>query len=241
MFRRLILASALPMSLAVAQTPGMPGGMVPSPSIQFTTQHEVKVAPDRATIRIAVQTRAATAVEAAAKNATKQTAVLDALRKLGIPNERLSTSDYSVQPNYRYEPNQDPILSGYNVTNTVIAELHDLTQVGKVIDAAIANGSNMISSLDFYASNTDTARQTALTMAIAKAKIQAAVAARAAGGSIGGLLELSISDETGSPNPPPRPMYKAMAMDAAAPTPINPGQQSVIVSVYTRWQFVATP
>jgi len=235
MLERLVVLCALPVGVLSAQVVAPAVGILPPPSIQVTAQSEVKVAPDRATIRISVQTRGETAAEAATQNATKQNAVLSSLRKLGIPNDRLSTADYSIQPNYRYEPNREPIPAGYIVTNTIIAELHDLTQVGKVIDAAVSNGSNMISSLEFYAANTDSARQSALAAAIKKARAEALVAAKAAGGTLGALLELSTSGESVIP-PHPIPMY-GKVMDAVAPTPINPGQQAVVVSVYTRWVF----
>jgi uncharacterized protein YggE len=226
--------AALPYMPAAGQ--GMPP--VPPPSISLSTVSEVKVTPDRATIRISVQTRGATAAAAGAENATKQSSVLSALRKLGLSNEQLSTSDYNVNPIYRYEENKEPAITGYEVTNTVVAEVRDISLVGKVLDAALGNGANLISSLNFYASNTAAARQKAITEAIAKSKIEAEVAARAAGGSVGGLLELSISGESiNEPRPPI--FYSRGAMNAKADTPINPGQQSVNVTVSIRWLYSA--
>jgi uncharacterized protein YggE len=197
-----------------------------------STSSDIKVTPDRATIRISVQTKATTAVSAAADNAKKQNAVLESLRKLGLTNEQLSTADYNVSPSYRYEQNRLPIPTGYEVTNTIIADIRDITQVGKVLDAAITSDANMVSSLEFYASNTSAARLQALTTAIVKARTEAEAAAKAAGGSIKGLLEL----EVGGDQVIPRPMYR-MAADAAQSTPINPGQQTLNVNVTTRWLF----
>jgi uncharacterized protein YggE len=216
-----------------AQTP-QPGPLIPPPSINITTTSNMKVTPDRATIRISVQTRATTAAAAASANATKQNAVLNSLRKLGLSNDQLSTADYNVTPEYKYQQNQEPVLTGYTVTNTVLADIHDVNQVGKILDAALGSGANLVSSLEFYASNTEAARQQATTEAIAKARKEADAAARAAGGSIGGLLELNIGANESFP--PPRPMYR-MAADAAAGTPINPGQQLLTVTVNTRWLF----
>ena len=61
------------------------------PQIAVTGRGEVKVSPDRATIQVSVQTRAATAAAAASENATKQQSVLTALRALGLENDQLST------------------------------------------------------------------------------------------------------------------------------------------------------
>lgn len=210
----------------------------PSPMISGSASSEVKFVPDRATVRISVQTRATTAAAAATENAKKQSAVLASLRSLGLPDEQLSTTDYNVSPEYRYEQNKSPVLIGYTVTNTILADVRDLKLLGKVLDASLSNGANMISSLDFYASNTDAARQKAVGDAVTKARAEAEVAARAAGGKLGGLISLNING--GSPMPPsPRPMMMAARVaEAPPPTPINPGEQSLTVTVYASWKFV---
>lgn len=239
MLKRLALLSLFPISLLSAQsalTPSPDGLREPAPSISGTASSNVKFTPDRATVRISVQTHATTASAAASQNAAKQTAVLAALRALGLPNEQLSTTDYSVNPEYRYEQNKSPTLTGYTVVNTILADVRDLRMLGKVLDSALGNGANMISSLDFYASNTDAARKEAISAAVAKAHAEAEVAARAAGGSVGGLMALNIGG--GNQIPPPRPMMRAMATAAAESTPINPGEQTLTVNVSARWYFV---
>lgn len=206
------------------------------PQIAVTGRGEVKVSPDRATIQISVQTRASTAAAAATENANKTQAVLSALRSLGLGNDQLSTINYNVNPEQRYEPNKEPVIVGYTVTNTVLAEVRRLTQVGPVIDAALSRGANMITSLQFFASNTEAARRTAIASAIEKARADAEAAARAARGTLGTLLEINV----GAYSPPIQPMMMAMKreMSAQADTPINPGQDTLIVDVHTRWRFI---
>ena len=204
------------------------------PQIAVTGRGEIKVSPDRATIQISVQTHAATAAAAAAENANKQQAVLAALRTLGLANDQLSTINYNVYPEQRYEQGKEPVIVAYNVTNTILADVRKLSQVGPVIDAALSHGANMISSLQFYASNTEVARRTAIATAIEKARADADAAAKAAHGTLGTLLEISIGSY--SP-PPPRPMMM-MAKQAQADTPINPGEETLSVEVSTRWRFV---
>jgi len=208
-----------------------------TPQIAVGARGEVKVVPDRATIQISVQTRAETAAAAAAENARKQKAVIDALRALGIAANDIATSNYSIYPEQRYEPNREPVVVGYNVTNTVSVELKSIAMVGQAIDVALAKGANMITSLQFYASNTEAARQEAIAIAVRKARSDAEAAARAAGGSISGLLEISIGSY--SP-PPPRPMEMKVraAMADQAETPISAGDQTLAVDVNTRWRFV---
>jgi len=205
------------------------------PQIAVGSRGEIKVAPDRATIQISVQTRAATAAAAATENAARQKAVIDALRALGLAAGDISTTGYNVFPEQRYEPNKEPVVIGYNVTNTITVELKTLSMVGPVIDTALGKGANMISSLQFYASNTEDARRRAITSAIQKARAEADVAARAAGGTIGTLLEINIGAYF---RPPPQPLQIQARMTAAAETPISPGDQTIAVDVQTRWSFV---
>lgn len=211
----------------------------PIPQISVTGRGEIKVSPDRATIQISVQTRAATAAAAAVENANKQQSVMTALRVLGLGNDQLSTINYNVYPEQRYEQGKEPVIVAYNVTNTVLVEVRKLSQVGPVIDAALAHGANMITSLQFYASNTEAARRTAIGVAIEKARADAEAAARAARGSLGTLLGIDI---VGYSPPPPRPMMmmKQMAGGVAqADTPINPSDETLTVEVSTRWRFLS--
>jgi len=205
------------------------------PQIAVTGRGEVKVSPDKATIQISVQTRGSTAAGAAAENANKQQAVLAALRAVGLGNDQLSTINYNVYPEQRYEQGKEPVIVAYNVTNTILAEVRKLTQVGPVIDAALSHGANMITSLQFYASNTEAARRTAIATAIEKARADADAAAKAARGTLGTLLEISIGSY--SP-PPPRPVMMMAAKQAQADTPINPGEETLAVEVSTRWRFI---
>jgi uncharacterized protein YggE len=207
------------------------------PQIAVTGRGEVKVSPDRATIQVSVQTRAATAAAAAAENATKQQSVLAALRALGLGSDQLSTINYNVYPEQRYEQGKEPVVVAYNVTNTILVDVRKLTQVGPVIDAALSHGANMITSLQFYASNTETARRSAIATAIEKARADAEAAARAAHGSLGTLLEINIGAY--SP-PPPRPMMMSRVAGVAQMdvTPINAGEETLSVEVSTRWRFI---
>lgn len=208
------------------------------PQIAVASRGEIKVNPDHATIQISVQTKAQSAAAAAAENASKQKAVIDALRALGLKDSEISTSDYSVYPEQRYEPNKEPTVVGYNVNNTLSVEVSALKMVGPVIDAALAKGANMISSLQFSASNTEAARRSAIAMAIRRARGDAEAAATAAGGSLGGLLEVTIGAYYA---PPPRPFdmkVRGAMATSADQTPINPGEQTVSVDINTRWVYM---
>ncbi len=232
---RQICTIALILAPLTAQAQDNSAPLLQIPQIAVTGRGEIKVSPDRATIQISVQTRASTAAAAAAENATKQQSVLSALRALGFSNDQLSTVNYNVYPEQRYDAGKDPVIVGYNVTNTILIDVRKLSQVGPAIDAALSHGANMITSLQFYASNTEVARRTAIGTAIEKARADAEAAAHAAGGTLGTLLEISIGAYT---PPPPRPLMMARAGVAQLDsTPIQAGEETLSVEVSTRWRF----
>ena len=180
-------------------------------SIVTSGTAEAKVTPDRAAVMVNVQTRASTAAAAASENARRTTAVLEVLGKLGLPKSQLSTEGYSVNPEMVYGSGQAPRVTGYVVANTVRAETHRPEQVGAILDAALGAGANMINGLSFYASSIDAPRREAISEAVANARAEAEVMARAAGGTLGNLIELS----TQGPIVAPRPMYDMSMMSVA--------------------------
>ena len=207
------------------------------PEITASSTGEAQLTPDRAAVYIGVQTRASTANAAARDNAQRQRSIIDAIVALGIPREQISTENYTVAPDSRYDQqSQRTTVVGYVVSNVVRVELRRIDQVGSILDTALAKGANQINSLDFFSSNSDSARHQALAEAVARARSDAEAMARAAGGSLGALVELGTADMG------PRPVYRMQVLDAAvarAPTPIEPGQQRIQVSVTAKWLFVA--
>ena len=215
---------------AAAQTAG------PVSQLITTGTGETTVAPDRATISIGVQSRAATAAAAASDNARRQKAIIDTLRSLGLTAEQIRTVNYNVTPDMQYnQASGTSRVIGYVVSNVVQADVRRLDDAGKLIDAALAKGANQINGLQFYSSKADSVRRAALAIAVANARADAEALARAAGGSLGQLLELSTASM------PIRPIGVAMgevAMAKMAPTPIEPGEQSVSATVTARWAFL---
>ena len=242
MVNRFALVGAVLTSCGVVNTlsaqSAVPGTLAPAPSLVTSGQGEAKVTPDRVSVLVNIQTRATTAVAAAATNAQRTRAVLDALGRLGLPKDQLSTEGYSAYPEMTYDRDGGtPRVTGYVVTNSVRAESKRIDQAGAIIDAALGAGANLINSLSFYATSIDEPRRQAISLAVASARADAEAMAQAAGGRLGALLELS----TQGPTVPPRPMFDVAArgkMAMAEPTPINPGQQTVNVFVTARWGFV---
>ncbi len=234
----LSLLAAIPFALATveAQQTGTQQPVIPQ--IVTSGSGETQVTPDRARIDVAVETRAATASAAAAENARITTAVLAKIKTLGILDAQLGTSGYNVNAEYDYSRDAGrPRIIGYIARNTIRVEVRRIDQAGAVIDAGMSAGANNVHGLHFYSSNVDAARGRALAQAVQKARADAEVMAAAAGGRLGTLIELSSSSYTPQP---PMPYMARMEVSAQAnPTPINPGEQTLMVTVSARWRFIS--
>ena len=245
---------------AVAQTVGsqVPAVSPPlRPEITASGRGEVRLAPDYAYVTIGVTTQSPSAVETASKNSDRTAAVINALRSIGLTQQQIVTSGYSLTQVYEYPKNQQPRLSGFSARNTVRAEVRRLDDVGKVIDAAITSGATDVASIQFLASSTEEARRNALADAVRQARADADVMARGAGGSLGRLISMNSSGVSvpimirgastgqlesvtlsgaaeysgmGAAAPPPPP----------PPTPVNPGELIVVAQVFSRWEFVGS-
>jgi uncharacterized protein len=221
---------------AMIALPGHARCQVPvlPPHIITSGEGQTRVTPDRATVLIGVQTRSLTAAAAASENARRQKAVLDTLKALGIPAEQLATQNYSVSPEMKYDPSGTipPKVTGYTVSNTVRVELKKIDQVGSVIDASLAKGANNIAGIQFGVSNVAEVRRIALADAVRSARADAEVLAKAAGGSLGQLIEMTSS------TPVYRPLMAQMELRSASATPIEAGEQVVNASVTATWTFI---
>ena len=209
------------------------------PQVVATGHGESKIASDRATIHVAVETRAKTAADAGRINARKLQAVQDTLTKLGVQRDQMATVQYSVTPDWRWEERTQRLI-GYVASNTLRIQIRKLETVGQLIDASLGAGANNINSVEFTASMIDSARRVAIREAVTQARADAEAMARAAGGSLGQLIEVNTQDMG------PRPMMQQTYMRAAkaeaadVQTPITPGEQTVTAMVHARWQFIAS-
>jgi uncharacterized protein YggE len=236
-----VVLAATTFTLAIRPATGqsIAAPVVPSavPGISVSAVGEEQVTPDRARLSIGVQTQAPTAADASARNARTQRAIFDTLRAMGILPEQLTTSGYNVYPEQVYDqPTRRTRITGYNVQNTVVVDLRRIDQVGPVLDAVLSKGANLVSSLQFYSSQSEEVRRRALAKAVERARADAESMARAAGGQLGSLLDLTSVFESARPRPMMDVQMSRMAEGAA--TPVSEGTQTVSATVTARWQFV---
>ena len=197
--------------------------------ITVTGEGQVSIAPDLAVLSSGVTTTGKTAREASEANAKMMTAVMGALKALGIAEQDIQTTRLSLFP-LRDNKNNDVRIIGFQAANQVTVKIRDTGKTADVIDRLVAAGAYDISAVQFVVSAPskplDQAREAAIADALRKAEIYA----RAAGVKLGAAV--SITEEgTVAPGP-------VMMRAAKEATPISPGEQVQKISVSVSYELL---
>lgn len=188
--------------------------------------------PDMATINLGVTTEGQTAAAALAENARRMTALTQALRRAGVAERDIQTSNVSVYPQQVYGEGQAPRITGYQANNTVTAKVRNIDNTGRVIDAAVGAGSNQVNGVSFSHADPDAQLDIARRDAIAEARRRAELYANTLGMRVHRIVQVN---EGGGYSPPiPIAYERLQAADGAAPAPpppIAPGEIETRVSV----------
>ena len=197
------------------------------PSVVTVGEGVVKLAPDRAWITVAAESRARSARDAQRANTEAMTAVLGKLKGLGFPPDAIRTSGYDVQPEFD-SVNGRQTLRGYVARNSVEVRVDDVTIAGEVLEVAVGAGATSIGGLRFDLKDRAGAEREALRKAVADARVRAEAAAAGAGMRLDRVLK--IEEQRASPIEPRPVMLARQSMVAnaemAAP-PVAPGEIEV--------------
>ena len=189
---------------------------------------EVTRVPDVAVISAGVVSRAPTATAALQQTANRMERVLAALKRAGIADRDIQTSNVNLNAEYRYPANQSPQLVGYTASNTVTIRFRDIGNSGKILDALVSEGANQINGPSLVVDKPEAALDEARAKAIAVGRARADLYARSLGMRV--VRVVAVNESGGSyPVPPPMPMY-ARAEAAQADTKIMPGEQKLQVN-----------
>jgi len=229
-----ITLSSIAVAPALAQTMPVAPTVIPDGTLlDVTATGKTTRVPDLATIRAGVVTQAATAAAALSDNANRMSAVLSALKRAGVQPRDIATANVSLQPQYRYEDNKPPVITGYQATNNVSIRFRDIAKSGAILDALVAQGANQIDGPNLSLDQPDAALDEARVDAVKRAQARAQLYAKAAGLTVSRILTIAEGGEIAGP-PPPMPVYR-MAVAKAADTQVMPGESDVAVTITVRF------
>lgn len=183
--------------------------------------------PDQAILTLGVIGQGDTAEEALEKCSPKASAVVKALKDIGISEEDMKTSRINVSPRYDWEI-KPPKIVGYEAYYSLYIRVRDINLVGKAIDTAFKAGADTLEGLSFTLSEdaTQSLQKEVIKLAIDDARKKAEAAAEALGMKIVGVESISLS-----PSYMPAPILtKAQVIESGAP-PILPGEGEISTTV----------
>ncbi len=203
----------------------------PQRNLSVSGTGTANLTPDMAYINIGVHTEKQTAAKAVAENNTQTQKVIQALTDAGIDQKDIRTTNFSIYPNDKYDPQtgQPTGERTYVVDNTVMVTVRDLTKLGGLLDTVVQAGANTVSSIQFDVADKDKALAPARDAAVKDANAKAQELAASAGVQLGELISVSYQDT------PVSPMYDVRGAGGAAAqasaVPIQPGQLTFTVTV----------
>jgi uncharacterized protein YggE len=182
--------------------------------------------PDIASFSTGVVSAAKTAREALDANTKAVTDVIAAIKAAGVEARDISTSGFSVQPQYvnvKRDGTEAPRIAGYEVRNTVTVRLRDLTKLGGLLDDVVTKGANQIGGISFDIAEPAKLEEQARVAAVKDARRQAEIMAEAGGVRL--VRVISIAEEGAAP-PMPRMMVAAQ-MSKRDSVPVEAGETEV--------------
>lgn len=181
---------------------------------------KVSVAPDIAKVTLGIEeTGQSLKIVQNSVNAKTKT-LTDELKKLGIKEADIKTTNYSVYPEYNYE-SRPARITAYRVSVNYEVKVRDFEKVNEVLVKATDVGANTIGNIAFEV-NDETKNEKlneARAEAVKVARQKAEGLSKAAGISLGKLLNISESQGT-----EPRPIY-ALKEGVGSSTPVQPDIQ----------------
>lgn len=203
--------------------------------------------PDQATIYVGVTKTANTVQDAQKQVNTIASKLISGLKKLGIKDKDIKTTNYSVNPNYNgprplimEEGVSDSVssgfpvpgrASGYEVTQNIEVKVKPIENINKVIDTATADGANLVSGVNFTFSDDlqKKLEQQATKEAVDDAKQKAQTLSNASGIRLGRIVNV-VSSTNNYPLPMMRAAQKAEDI-TIPPTEVTPGEGTVTIGV----------
>jgi len=155
---------------------------------------------DIANIQVGLRTGAKkTAAEATIDSTNKMNDIISELKKLGIEDKDIKTSNYNLNPVYNYTQDKGQELAGYEVNQNVTLKIRDLSKIGDVIAKTTEKGANQVGNVSFTIDDEFALKNQARELAIKKAKEKAELIANQSGLKLGELKGVYENDNIAQP------------------------------------------
>jgi len=193
-----------------------------------TGEGKVSVKPDIATVNVGVQ-GTGTTVSDVQNNLNKNiSSITAAVKKVGIDEKDIKTSNYNLSPTYDYSGRTQRI-TGYQASSYLTIKVRQIDKANAVIDAATNAGANNVGGVTFEVDDKTKATDEARKLAVADAKAKAVQAATTAGFTLGKII--NYQESTGGYQPIPMYAKADGASSMVAPTELSTGTTDIQLTV----------
>ncbi len=205
------------------------------PSIAVVGHAEKEIPADQSKISIAVENTDNNANTARKNNADRMNTIITTLKKNGLTNENITTSNFEINPNYDYQNSVKNKIISYTALNKIILTTSVGTNISKFIDLAVNNGANRIEDIDFITSKKviNENFKDLLKEAFKDAKEQANILATIGGFSLSGVKKIEVNQDKGTS--PFVNLGNRFALSSektpSPPTQIIPQKNKILVSL----------
>ncbi len=179
----LILIAAGVLLLSSSCTVNKPAEQVRT--ITVTGTGIVSIPADQLSVRFLVRTSEWNVNLARTKNAEITTKVIEKIKEAGVTSDDITTDDYRIT-----QDNSNSYPGKYTVINYVQVLIRDIEKAGDVIDNAVANGANGLTSFNYSAKENPNSLREARTLAVQNAQDAASLIAGASGCKIADVIDI---------------------------------------------------
>lgn len=194
-------------------------------------EETILATPDQAIIKLGVITENKDPAVAQQENANAISKVINSITGLGISENQIRTVEYRIEPQYDYQEAMQ-IFRGYKVTHLIQITISNIKQVGEILDTAVSNGANTVSSLQFTLSNQEAYYNQALSLAVENAREKATSLAKVLGVTLNKTPDLVQEVSVNQPI-----LFQSTALLKNAATPIQPGELDIPAVVRVEYSY----
>jgi hypothetical protein len=221
---------SLPISV-LTQTKGEP--------MMVTDTGKVTVVPDIAKVTIGIEKQGQTLKLVQSEVDTSSKNLTDSLKKLGVGEKDIKTTNYNVSPEYNYQTTPYRI-NGYRVSTSYEVKITDFEIVNDVLVAATSAGANVIGNISFEVNEKtkEEYTQKAREEAVKLAKNKAEGLAKASGITLGKII--NVTESEGFDYPRPITYAKEMSIgagDSPEVANVTPGETEISVTVSLSYEI----
>ena len=188
-------------------------------TISVTGIAQTNVKPDLLVIEFGVETNGDSAKSALDSNSNLLSNAISELTSMGISEDNLSTSRFSINPLYDYYQDKETghhksELIGYQVTNILQVETKKLDSAAMILDSVVSSGVNKVNSVNFTISPEShfALKDGLIASAIENAKSKAQNALLPLNQKIVGIKSITLDDFT---SPMQTPTFKSNFAEAS--------------------------